>query len=189
MPAVVQDALTGRVLMVGYMNAEAVSLTLADNLVTFWSRSRGRLWRKGETSGNLLRLVGMYPDCDGDTLLLLVRPEGPTCHTGAESCFDGVDGFPHPGILEQLESTVAGRRRDLPTSSYTAGLFRAGTARIAQKVGEEGVEVALAAVQDDRHRIREEAADLLFHLLVLLVDRGIPFRDVLDVLDRRRGDR
>lgn len=187
-PAVVQDASSRRVLMVGYMNREALSLTLSDRFVTFWSRSRGCLWRKGETSGNHLCLVSIHPDCDRDTLLVLVHPEGAVCHTGAWSCF-GEDDPHQTGTLERLEALVKERSRELPELSYTAELFRSGTARIAQKVGEESVETVIAAIQDNRNAIQEESADLLFHLLVLLVDREIPLRDVLDVLERRGARR
>ncbi|MDB5035029.1 MAG: bifunctional phosphoribosyl-AMP cyclohydrolase/phosphoribosyl-ATP diphosphatase HisIE [Chlorobi bacterium] len=187
-PAIVQDAATHRVLMLGFMNRAALELTLADGLVTFWSRSRNTLWRKGETSGNTLAVVSIDHDCDCDALLIRSIPAGPACHTGAISCFANSsarrDG---PDILAELERTVLDRRARMPEGSYTVALFAAGRARMAQKVGEEGVEVVIAALERASPRIAEESADLLYHLLVLLVDCGHRLEDVSDILRARFG--
>jgi len=185
-PAVVQDAFDGRVLMQAYMNREALSYTLDNGRVTFWSRSRGELWTKGATSGNTLRLVAVYSDCDNDCLLVLAQPAGPTCHRGTASCFDNREPVaPLLAFLAELDRVIAGRYENRPEGSYTTRLFDAGTRRIAQKVGEEGVETALAAVSGDDEEIRNEAADLLFHLLVLLRDSGVPLADVVRTLQTR----
>lgn len=181
LPAVVQHADTLQVLMLGYMDREALQATLDTGLVTFRSRSRQRLWQKGETSGNVLALAGIAPDCDGDALLVLARPAGPTCHLGTPSCFAGA---PADG-LAVLDALVARRERERPPGSYTTGLFEAGIRAIAQKVGEEGVETALAAIAQDDDALAGEAADLLFHLLVLLRARGLSLRDACAVLERR----
>ena len=187
-PVVAQDARTGRVLMVAWANREALDATLESGELTFYSRSRGRLWRKGETSGNTLTLVELKGDCDGDTLLALVEPAGPACHTGEETCFfrslAGADG--ETGLfLGRLEGILAARAASGDPGSYTARLLAAGTARVAQKVGEEGVETALATALGDRERFREEAADLLYHLLVAARSLEVPLRDVLSVLEDR----
>jgi phosphoribosyl-AMP cyclohydrolase / phosphoribosyl-ATP pyrophosphohydrolase len=185
LPAVVQDARDGTVLMLGYMDREALDATLADGLVTFHSRSKGRLWRKGESSGNVLRLVDLRTDCDGDALLVRAEPAGPTCHLGRTSCFDvEAEGL---SFLARLELVIAGRAAAPPAKSYTSRLLAAGPAAIAQKVGEEGVEVALAAVTRDLDGLREEAADLLFHLAVLLHQRGLSLADVGETLRSRHG--
>ena len=188
-PAVVQDAFDGRVLMLGYMNREALSNTLDTGRVTFWSRSRNELWTKGATSGNTLDLVAVHADCDNDALLIMARPAGPTCHLGTDSCFDGMDETTAPGLsfLAKLERVVAQRYEDRPEGSYTTKLFDAGVKRIAQKVGEEGVETALAAVAGDYAELENEAADLLFHLLVLLRDCGLTLEDVTGTLESRHG--
>jgi phosphoribosyl-ATP pyrophosphohydrolase/phosphoribosyl-AMP cyclohydrolase len=162
-PAVVQDAGNGRVLMVGYMSPEAIAATQASGRVTFFSRSKQRLWTKGETSGNFLELVSIEPDCDGDSLLVQANPQGPTCHLQRASCFADAPG----NFLADLDQLVASRERDRPASSYTTSLFESGLRRIAQKVGEEGVETSLAAVVEDDKVLLGEAADLVFHLLVL----------------------
>jgi phosphoribosyl-ATP pyrophosphohydrolase/phosphoribosyl-AMP cyclohydrolase len=167
--AIVQDAGDGRVLMLGYMDQAALEQTLRERCVTFYSRSRQRLWTKGETSGNRLELVSIAPDCDGDALLVRARPLGPTCHRGSASCF----GDAGSDSLAALDALVAARERERPKGSYTTTLFEAGTRRIAQKVGEEGVETALAAVSQDDEALLGEAADLVFHLLVLLRSRGL----------------
>ena len=172
--AVVQDSATGSVLMLGYMDRSALELTLASGLVTFYSRSRQRLWTKGETSGNRLELVSIAPDCDGDALLVRVRPLGPTCHSGSQSCFGEAPG----DALDSLDQVIAHRERERPAGSYTSSLFDAGARRIAQKVGEEGVETALAAVAQDDDALLGEAADLVFHLLVLLRARGLGLDDL-----------
>jgi phosphoribosyl-ATP pyrophosphohydrolase/phosphoribosyl-AMP cyclohydrolase len=179
--AVVQDAATGRVLMLGYMNPEALEATRRSGQVTFYSRSRQRLWTKGESSGNALDLVSIARDCDGDALLLRVRPRGPTCHQGTQSCFEGA----RAGSLDALDTLVATRERERPAGSYTTSLFDAGVRRIAQKVGEEGVETALAAVAQDDAALLGEAADLVFHLLVLLRARGLGLSDLQSTLAAR----
>ena len=181
-PAIVQDADTLRVLMLGYMDAAALDATRATGRVTFYSRSRQRAWTKGETSGHLLQCVSVSANCDGDTVLVLARPQGPTCHTGATSCF--ADATTH--VLSDLDTLVRDRERERPQGSYTTRLFDAGVRRIAQKVGEEGVETALAAVAQDDAALLGEAADLIFHLLVLLRARGLGLRDVEGVLAARR---
>jgi phosphoribosyl-ATP pyrophosphohydrolase/phosphoribosyl-AMP cyclohydrolase len=183
LPAVVQDATGGRVLMLGYMDRAALDATLATRRVTFFSRSRQRLWMKGESSGDVLDLVAIEADCDGDTLLVQAHPRGPTCHLGRASCFaDAPDNF-----LAQLDALVARRERERPPGSYSTKLFEAGTRRIAQKVGEEGVETALAAVAQDDAALLGEAADLFFHLTVLLRARGLGLVDVVAVLRDRHA--
>ena len=181
-PAVVQDATTRRVLMLGWMSPESLAITLAEQRVTFFSRSRNRLWTKGETSGNHLRVVSIEADCDADTLLVQAEPAGPTCHLGRESCFPSAPG----DSLAELDALIAQRHRDRPVGSYTTTLFDSGTRRIAQKVGEEGVEVALAAVAQDEQALLEESADLMYHLIVMLRARGLSLEDVLGVLASRR---
>ena len=181
LPAVVQDADTLRVLMLGYMDRAALQATLDTGQVTFRSRSRQRLWVKGETSGHLLELVGIEADCDADTLLVVARPHGPTCHLGRASCFPSAPGE----FLAELDQLVAARHRDRPSGSYTTRLFESGLRRTAQKVGEEGVETALAGVAQDDAALAGEAADLLFHLLVLLRARGLSLTEAIDVLRQR----
>jgi phosphoribosyl-ATP pyrophosphohydrolase/phosphoribosyl-AMP cyclohydrolase len=176
--AIVQDAANGRVLMLGYMDLDALALTRSSGRVTFYSRSRKRLWTKGESSGHWLELVSITPDCDGDALLVLARPLGPTCHRGCPSCFAEAPADP----IAQLDALVAERERTRPAGSYTTSLFAAGPRRIAQKVGEEGVETALAAVSQDDDALLGEAADLAFHLLVLLRSRGLGLDDLRERL-------
>lgn len=183
LPAVVQDVATLRVLMVGYMDDAAVRRTLETGQVTFFSRSRQRLWTKGETSGNTLELVSIDTDCDRDSLLVLARPQGPTCHLQRTSCFPDAPG----SFLAELDALIGTRDRDRPAGSYTTRLFEAGVRAIAQKVGEEGVETALAAVAQDDAALCGEAADLLFHLQVLLRSRGLSLVDAEDVLRARHG--
>ena len=186
-PAVVQDACSGRVLMLGCMNPEALEKTLETKKVTFWSRTKGRLWTKGETSGNWLHLVDIGTDCARDALLVLVNPAGPTCPRGTPSCFSPVE---HKwNFLRDLEVLLESRRNADPATSYTASLYARGTKRIAQKVGEEGVETALAATVHDREELRNEAADLVYHLLVLLADADLELTDVIDVLRARHASR
>jgi phosphoribosyl-ATP pyrophosphohydrolase/phosphoribosyl-AMP cyclohydrolase len=185
-PAIIQHALTGEVRMLGYMDRAALDATIADRLVTFHSRSRGGPWRKGETSGNLLDLVDIRFDCDRDALLVLAIPRGPTCHTGSDSCF-GSEGAPGMGFLATLAATVADRAGADPATSYTARLIGDGTKRLAQKVGEEGVEVALAAMAGDPAELTAEAADLLFHLTVLLEASDSSWEQVVDELRRRHA--
>jgi len=184
LPAIVQDAADGRVLMLGYMNTEALEQTLATKRITFFSRSKQRLWTKGETSGNVLELVDLAADCDGDTLLIQARPAGPACHLGTDTCF-GNTTWPPAGFLARLDQVVSARTDADPESSYTARLLAEGTARCAQKVGEEGVETALAAVAGETASLNDEAADLLYHLLVCLRSAGSDLDQVMDVLIRR----
>lgn len=183
LPAIVQDARTRKVLMLGYMSREALQATLDRGEVTFYSRSKQRLWTKGESSGHTLRLVGIETDCDRDTLLVQALPQGPTCHLGRDSCFPQAPG---DGLAE-LEAVVAQRERERPVGSYTTRLFEAGMKRIAQKVGEEGLEVALAAVVEDDAALLGEAADLVYHLTVLLRARGLGMADVERTLATRRA--
>jgi phosphoribosyl-AMP cyclohydrolase / phosphoribosyl-ATP pyrophosphohydrolase len=186
-PAIVQDARSGRVLMLGYMNREALLKTLQDRRVTFFTRSRNRLWTKGETSGNFLNLVSIAADCDLDTLLVTAHPDGPTCHTGTESCFGDTIAADSAALsfLMQLEAVIAQRIAERPQGSYTTRLLAEGTPRIAQKVGEEGVEVALAAVTQTDDKLVSESADLLFHLLLLLKNRNLSLASVVQELQRR----
>lgn len=184
LPAIVQDAATLRVLMLGYMDRAALEATLASGHVTFYSRSRGRLWTKGEQSGHLLELVSVEADCDNDTLLVLARPHGPTCHLQRASCFPSAPG----GFLAELQALVRRRDQDRPAGSYTTGLFEAGVRAIAQKVGEEGVETALAAVAQGDAELSGEVADLLYHLLVLLQSRGLTLDDAVAVLQTRHQE-
>jgi len=183
-PAIVQDADTLQVLMLGYMNAESVAKTNETGLVTFYSRSRETLWTKGETSGNTLALVDMTVDCDQDTILVKARPAGPTCHTGTVSCFgsEGPDGV---GFLSYLETLIEGRKTADPESSYTAQLLQGPLRRAAQKVGEEGVETALAAVAETDDKLVSEAADLFYHTLVLLAAKDVKLAAVIEELKGR----
>jgi len=183
-PAVVQDADTGLVLMLGYMNEEALAHTRRSGQVTFYSRSKQRLWTKGESSGHFLELVSVSVDCDADTLLVLARPRGPTCHNGTATCFGEFPG-PEIAFLGELDRLIETRHRERPAGSYTTKLFDAGTRRIAQKVGEEGVETALAAVEQDADALLGEAADLVYHLTVLLRDKGLGLADVAGKLRER----
>ncbi len=183
-PAIIQDASTLQVLMLGYMNADALQQTTMTNQVTFYSRSKQRLWIKGETSGNFLEVVDILADCDHDALLISVKPIGPCCHLNTVSCFSAISA-PGVGLLSKLEQTIAQRYQGRPENSYTTKLFAAGMPRIAQKVGEEGVELALAAIMLEPKSIINESADLLFHLLVLLQQANIPLALVLDELRNR----
>ena len=184
-PCVVQDAATLQVLMLAYMDEAALAETQASGEATFFSRSRGGRWRKGETSGNRLRVVALNADCDGDTILMTAEPMGPACHLGTISCFGAADA-PGLGRLARLEQTIAARAASPdPASSYTARLLAQGPKRIAQKVGEEGVETALAGIAGDAAEVASEAADLIYHLMVLLRARGMALNDVLDVLAAR----
>ena len=190
LPAIVQHWCSGEVLMLGYMNAEALAHTRASGHVTFYSRSKRRLWTKGESSGHVLVLKGIRIDCDADTLLVQADPHGPTCHLGTSSCFgDRADVRPPLGFLAELDALVAQRHAERPADSYTTKLFDGGVRRIAQKVGEEGVETALAAVAQGDEELLGEAADLVFHLIVLLRDRGLSLADVAAVLARRHAER
>ena len=184
-PAIIQDDKTSCVLMLGYMNKEAFDITIEEKIVTFWSRSKGRLWQKGETSGNFLHLVSVHKDCDSDTILLRTNPRGPTCHTGSYSCFDVQPD--NLSILTELESVISERSRDLPEGSYTASLLKGGTSLVAQKVGEEAVELVVAALNQNLERLHEESADLIYHLLVLLHEKGTTLSSVLSELQSRRS--
>jgi phosphoribosyl-ATP pyrophosphohydrolase/phosphoribosyl-AMP cyclohydrolase len=191
-PAIVQDACTGAVLMLGYMNREALAATEATGRVTFWSRSKDRLWTKGETSGHFLEVCSISADCDRDTLLILAQPEGPACHLGTATCW-GADA-PHSRaqrleFLGRLEQIIAQRIADPPSGSYTAKLVEAGMARIAQKVGEEGVELALAGVAQDDEAVIGEAADLLYHTVLLLKAKGLSLAQVAAELESRHAER
>lgn len=185
-PAVIQDATTGKVLMLGYLNAEALAKTQAEGIVTFFSRTKNRLWTKGETSGNFLHVVEMRPDCDADTLLIKVRPDGPTCHTGADTCFEE-ENQGQAAWLNHLKNTIRDRHQNPTPDSYTASLFAKGTNKIAQKVGEEAVELVIEAMNADDELFKGEAADLLFHYLVLLEQRGIDFDEIIAVLRQRHA--
>ena len=183
LPALVQDRSTGRVLMLGYMSRDALAATLERGRVVFHSRSKGRLWEKGESSGNFLALLGVWTDCDRDALLVAAEPGGPTCHLGTTSCFGGTEAG--PGFLGDLAKIVQGRAGADASTSYTARLLEAGPAAIAQKIGEEGVELALAAVGRDAEGCAEEAADLVYHMTVLMKARGFGWEDVATVLRKR----
>lgn len=183
LPCTVQHALTGEVLMQAYMNAEAIEESLASGKTTFYSRSKERLWTKGESSKNYLHLEGIYSDCDNDALLVQALPDGPTCHLGTRSCFADA---PKP-LLQELDALIASRKGADASESYTASLFAEGVKRAAQKVGEEGVEVALAAATEDKEELVNESADLLYHLLVVLQASELSLEDVLKILAKRRG--
>jgi phosphoribosyl-ATP pyrophosphohydrolase/phosphoribosyl-AMP cyclohydrolase len=189
MPAIVQDARSGQVLMFAYMNKEALRMTLSEKRATFFSRSRNRLWTKGESSGHWLNVVEVATDCDQDTLLVLANPQGPTCHVGTQSCFGdevGTDAA-ELSFLMRLEAVIAQRISDRPEGSYTARLWSEGPTRIAQKVGEEGVEVALAAVTQEDERLVGESADLLYHLALLLKSRNLSLTAVVRELEHRHS--
>jgi len=187
-PAIVQDAFDGRVLMQGYMNRDALTKTLESGQVTFWSRSRQQLWTKGETSRHYLDLVDIHPDCDSDSLLIRARQEGPTCHLGLDTCFDTESKvIPELAFLSDLEQVIAQRDEDRPKGSYTTDLLESGIKRIAQKVGEEGVETALAAAAGGDEEVLNESADLIYHLLVLLRSRKLELGSLVEVLKIRHG--
>lgn len=187
-PAIIQDAATGRVLMLGFMNEAAVTKTREAGLVTFFSRSRRKLWTKGETSGNYLHIREIFADCDNDTLLVKATPDGPACHKGTETCFDENNVRPALGVLEDLERLIADRRDRPQEGSYTSKLFARGKAKIAQKVGEEAVELVIEAITGNTEKFKSEAADLLFHFLVLLRAEDVSLKDVLRELEARRGN-
>ncbi len=181
-PAIIQDYTTGKVLMLGFMNEEAFQKTHNEGTVTFFSRSKQRLWTKGETSGNFLRVKSMLADCDSDTILIKAEPTGPVCHTGADTCFNETN----PGFsLERLEGVIADRKKNPDEKSYTASLFARGINKIAQKVGEEAVELVIESKDDDKEKFLGEAADLMFHYLVLLQAKGYKLADVIKVLSAR----
>jgi phosphoribosyl-ATP pyrophosphohydrolase/phosphoribosyl-AMP cyclohydrolase len=183
-PAIVQDAATNRVLMLGFMNREAFEKTKSINLVTFFSRSRQKLWTKGETSGNFLNVKEIMLDCDADTLLIKANPAGAVCHTGADTCFD--ERNESENFLFELEGTIRDRKANPSDTSYTTKLFQKGINKIVQKVGEEAVELVIEAKDDDDELFKDEAADLLYHLLVLFAEKEVALKDVLDKLKKRK---
>jgi phosphoribosyl-ATP pyrophosphohydrolase/phosphoribosyl-AMP cyclohydrolase len=183
-PAIVQDAHTKNVLMLGYMNQESYEKTLTSQKVTFYSRSKQRLWTKGEESGNFLQLVDIRNDCDEDTLLVSVHPQGPTCHKGSDTCWN-TDNDQHFGFLSTLETVIQDRKENPTDDSYVASLFKKGINKIAQKVGEEAVEVVIEAKDNNEQLFLDEAADLLFHYLILLQAKGYVFNDIVNVLKDR----
>jgi phosphoribosyl-ATP pyrophosphohydrolase/phosphoribosyl-AMP cyclohydrolase len=189
-PAIVQDASTREVLTLAYMNRESLARTLETRQTWFWSRSRNELWHKGETSGNTQEVVTLALDCDRDAIIVLVKPAGPACHTGAVSCFDTGTQRPALGpLLDHLYELIESRERERPSGSYTTYLFEEGLDKILKKVGEESAETIIAAKNEDEARLTAETADLLYHLLVLLVARGVSLTDIADELGRRRkGD-
>jgi len=192
-PAVIQDEHTNKVLMLGFMNEEALEKTQAIGKVTFYSRTKKRLWTKGEVSGNYLNVISITEDCDGDTLLIKVHPEGPVCHTGSDTCFQEKNVKPHCEddtkedilFLTQLQNFIIRRRQEMPENSYTASLFNEGIGRIAQKLGEEAVETIIEAMSDDNERLLYEASDLLYHLIVLLTYKGCRIEDLAIELRKR----
>lgn len=186
-PAIVQDADTRAVLMMAFMNEEALNQTQGTGRVTFYSRSRQQLWTKGETSGNYLEVISIRADCDEDTLLIAARPAGPVCHTGAATCFGETNAKSEPtDFLIQLENVIDDRRGEKIDTSYVAGLFEKGINKIAQKVGEEAIELVIEAKDDDWAKFRSEAADLLFHFLILMRAKDISITDVIEELENRR---
>jgi len=184
-PAVIQDSRTNKVLMLGYMNEEALIKTQAEGKVTFYSRSKSRLWTKGESSGNFLYLKELMFDCDQDTILIKVDPVGPVCHTGADTCFkeDNTEGM---AFLQELQDFLNTRKEEMPSGSYTTSLFQSGASKIAQKVGEEAVELVIEAMMKDNEKdFLNEASDLVYHLIVLLIHRGYGLEDIAGVLKGR----
>lgn len=184
LPAIIQDAKTGKVLMLGYMNEESLQVTRKTGKVTFYSRSKQRLWVKGETSENYLHVKEIIEDCDGDTLLIKADPQGPTCHTGSDTCFNELNQNPIQ-FLDHLTAIIEERRQNPSEASYTSSLFASGTNKMAQKVGEEAVEVVIEAMDNNEELLLNESADLLFHLLVLLSSKGLSLHDVIRVLEKR----
>ncbi len=184
-PAIIQDSVTGKVLMLGYMNEEAYEKTKAEGKVTFFSRSRQKLWTKGETSGNFLNVVSMAEDCDQDTLLIKVRPDGPTCHTGADTCWNEVNEADDVMFLKELQDFIDKRKEEMPEGSYTTSLFKKGTAKIAKKLGEEAVETVIGAMANDDENFIYECGDVLYHMIVLLTHKGLRIEDVCRELKSR----
>lgn len=185
-PVIVQDAENMNVLMLAYMNRDALDITRNTGRATFYSRSRNELWEKGETSGNWLEVKDVSVDCDGDTLLLKVRPNGPVCHTGDDTCFGNTSNS-NLSFLKKLDELIASRKKDLPENSYTTFLFSSGVNKIAQKVGEEAVEFIIEAVDNNEDLFLNEGADLLYHMLVLLQHKGFSIADVISVLEKRHS--
>lgn len=186
-PAIIQDASTKNILMLGYMNEEAYQKTMETGKVTFFSRTKNRLWTKGEESGNFLHLAEVKLDCDRDTLLISVKPEGPTCHQGTDTCWAENNEQTY-GFLSTLEEVIADRKNNLNDNSYVASLFKKGINKIAQKVGEEAVEVVIEAKDNDENLFLNESADLLFHYLILLKAKGYALQDVVDILKSRHKE-
>jgi len=184
-PAIIQDSRSGIVLMLGYMNREAYEKTVKEKKVTFFSRSRQKLWTKGETSGNFLTVKEILTDCDKDTLLIKAVPVGPVCHTGADTCFNEVNQFDSLVFLQSLETLIQERKRELPEKSYTTRLFREGISKISQKVGEEAVETIIEAMKEDKEHFKEESADLIYHLLVLATALNVTLSEIVSVLEKR----
>ncbi len=184
-PAIIQDAETGKVLMLGYMNQEAYEKTKAEGLVTFFSRSRQTLWTKGETSGNFLHVVSIADDCDHDTLLIKVHPDGPVCHTGTDTCWGETNEAEDVMFLKELQDFIDKRHQEMPEGSYTTSLFKKGTNKIAKKLGEEAVECVIGATSGDDENFIYESADVLYHLIVLLAHKGYRIEDVARELRSR----
>ena len=184
-PAIVQDDITGKVLMQGYMNPESIEVTLSTKKVTFFSRSKQRLWTKGETSKNYLNLISLSSDCDKDSLLVKVRPDGPTCHTGSDTCWDEKNEFSNLGFLKHLSQVIHERHVNPSDKSYTSKLFAKGINKVAQKVGEEAVEIVIEAKDDNEQLFLNEGADLLYHFMVLLEAKGYSLKDVIEILEER----
>ena len=187
-PAVVQDNLSGKVLMVGFMNQEALRKTNEAGKVTFFSRTKNRLWTKGEESGNFLNVVSILVDCDNDTLLIKANPVGPVCHTGADTCFSEINKGAEIAFLSYLQDIIDKRKKEMPEGSYTTSLFNKGTSKISQKVGEEAVETIIGAMANDNENFIYEAGDLIYHLLVLLSHKGFRIEDVVGELRKRHKD-
>jgi phosphoribosyl-ATP pyrophosphohydrolase/phosphoribosyl-AMP cyclohydrolase len=185
-PAIVQDATTDKVLMLGFMNEEAFQKTKSEKRVTFFSRTKNRLWTKGEESGNFLNVVSIHSDCDNDTLLIMANPEGPVCHTGADTCWSETNTKSNLNFLIQLEQVLEGRKNQPSADSYSSKLFAKGINKIAQKVGEEATELIIEAKDDNEDLFLNEAADLLFHYMILLQAKGFKLSDVVGVLDARK---
>ena len=183
-PTIVQDSVSGKVLMLGYMNQDALQKTMKEGRVTFWSRSKKRLWTKGETSGNFLEVESISIDCDQDTMLIKARPIGPVCHTGADTCFME-QNTSRTGFIDQLRSIIKDRKQNPSEKSYTTSLFTKGINKVAQKVGEEAVELVIEAKDNNKDLFLGEAADLLFHYLILLEAKGIELDEVVEVLEAR----
>ena len=184
-PAVIQDAVTNKVLMLGFMNREAYEKTVQTGLVTFWSRTRNCLWTKGETSGNVLRVVKILNDCDNDTLLIKVNPAGPVCHTGADTCWNETNERNPLLFLTELQDFIIKRHKEMPEGSYTTSLFKDGLNRMAQKVGEEALELVIEATNGTNDRLIYEGSDMLYHLIVLLTSKGLRIEDMAAELAER----
>jgi phosphoribosyl-AMP cyclohydrolase / phosphoribosyl-ATP pyrophosphohydrolase len=185
LPAIIQDNTTGKVLMLGFMNREAYVKTVETGKVTFFSRTKGRLWMKGEESGNFLNVVSIQPDCDQDTLLIKANPDGPVCHTGDDTCWGETNKPDDLFFLKELQDIIDKRKQEMPKGSYTTSLFEEGTAKIAQKVGEEAIETVIEAMAGNDDRLLYEASDLMYHLMVLLSDKGYRLEDIARELKKR----